>query len=226
MERAAALALACVGRAHVVLTLLGKKREATDGKRQQCQQHQPAASASGREGEWALFVLQQGGYLLLRSSPSSGSWQDFFFLLRAPAGAGPVRARASALRHSWRGFGVRRTRWLSTRLPPCTSAKGRNKMFSKQRLSTSCRRTWGASTSNPYPCATDAIGVVWSPPPPKPFIATSRGQIDDLRQGGTSGCSQACHRRARRDQPPHMGAMEHEQWHGGVGVWYKPLISG
>jgi hypothetical protein len=41
----------------------------------------------------------------------------------------------------------------------------------------------------------------------------SRGQIDDLRQGGVSGCSKRTivAPDARRAQPPHMGAMEHEQ---------------
>jgi hypothetical protein len=41
---------------------------------------------------------------------------------------------------------------LSDTMPPLclrTSAKWRKKTFSKQRLSTSCRRTWGPSTSNP-----------------------------------------------------------------------------
>ena len=48
-------------------------------------------------------------------------------------------------------------------------------------------------------------------------------------QGSTSGCSESagqCRRRAQRAQPPHMGAMEHDQGRGGAGIWHNPPISG
>jgi hypothetical protein len=57
--------------------------------------------------------------------------------------------------------------------------------------------------------------------------AISRGQIDDLRQGGASvAAPSAPSPRPTRPNPAHVGAMEHEQGRGGVGVLNKPFISG